>query len=192
MKKKVLNALFICLIVIFVVITSFSVYADICYDRNIVVIGSSMQNTLEEGDIASIRKIKYVKEIKCGDIIVYSHNENDVIKRVIGTPGDHVQINNIGEIYINDIPLDETSYLGDKFIADTCLVGLKVYYDVTLKDNEYYTLGDNRGVSLDCRTYGPIEENSIKGKLRCVYAHGTYNANKNKVENKHPIGWIFF
>ncbi len=115
--------------------------------------GDSMNKTFKNGDILILYKLSKINRF---DVIVL-HEEKDnekIIKRVIGMPGDTVAIKD-GEIYINDEKID------DKYAY-----GMTSDYDrITLKSDEYFILGDNRLISKDSRYFGPIKEKEIKGKV---------------------------
>ena len=85
------------------------------------------------------------------------------IKRVIGLPGDHVQIKN-GDVYVNDEKLEE-KYLQD-FVKTYDLGGK--YVDIVVPNDTVYVLGDNRGESVDSRRFGciPIEKIESKAVFR--------------------------
>lgn len=192
MKGKRLNILLNVLIVIFVILTAFTIALRTFYNVGTIVIGNSMNNTLNEGDLALIKKGKYVKKITYEDVIVFEHGEKEVIKRVIGLPGDHIIINNIGMVFVNDNQLDETKFIGEEYTLDTWSNGIKTFYDVVLGNDEYYVMGDNRKVSYDSRSYGPIKKDCIVGKLKIVYAHGDFNQDDGSIKNIKPIKWILF
>ncbi|MHB8752921.1 MAG: signal peptidase I [Aggregatilineales bacterium] len=90
-----------------------------------------------------------------------SNNCDDLIKRVIGLPGDTVQIK-AGHASINGTPLDEP-YTADQFCDRNC--------DGTwqLSPNQYFVLGDNRNNSSDSRVFGPIDRSLIVGKAWVRY-----------------------
>lgn len=115
--------------------------------------GDSMKNTLKNGDILLLYKLSSIDRF---DIIVLDEEKDNekIIKRVIGLPGETVAIKN-GKIYINDKVIDDEYAYGET--SD--------YNKVTLKDDEYFILGDNRLISKDSRYFGPIKENEIKGKI---------------------------
>ena len=115
--------------------------------------GDSMKNTLKNGDILLLYKLSSINRF---DIIVLDEEKDNekIIKRVIGMPGETVAIKK-GKIYINDKVIDDEYAYGET--SD--------YNKVTLRDNEYFILGDNRLISKDSRYFGPIKENEIKGKI---------------------------
>ena len=146
---------------------------------------SSMQDTLMEGQHLFVEKLtyKFVNPVK-GDIIVFIENKSvngfieeikifmtDVkevfkpvneksnvrlVKRVIGTPGDLVDIKD-GKVYVNDVELDEPYVKGETNKRDFQL-------PVTVPYGKYFVLGDNRGVSKDSRIFGFIDKSQVEGK----------------------------
>lgn len=115
--------------------------------------GDSMKNTLKNGDILLLYKLSSIDRF---DIIVLDEEKDNekIIKRVIGLPGETVAIKK-GKIYINDKVIDDEYAYGQT--TD--------YNKVTLRDDEYFILGDNRLISKDSRYFGPIKDNEIKGKI---------------------------
>ena len=129
-----------------------------------VVIGPSMQLTLYEGDNLIVDKISYrFHEPERFDIIVFPYQYKEdtyFIKRIIGMPGETVQITDKGEILINGEELVE-SY-GREVIKDPGLAS----DPVTLGEDEYFVMGDNRNYSKDSRfpDVGNIRRADIIGK----------------------------
>ena len=115
--------------------------------------GDSMKNTLKNGDILLLYKLGSINRL---DIIVLDEEKDNekIIKRVIGLPGETVVIKK-GKIYINDKVIDDEYAYGET--SD--------YDKVTLEDDEYFILGDNRLISKDSRYFGPIKKSEIKGKI---------------------------
>ena len=112
------------------------------------VSGESMENTLDDGDQLIVDKLTYrFHDPERFDIIVFPFRYKDntyYIKRIIGLPGETVQIAD-GEIYINGEVLEE-SY-GREVMQDAGLAA----GPITLGDDEYFVLGDNRNYSSDSR-----------------------------------------
>ena len=77
------------------------------------------------------------------------------IKRIVGTPGDHVNIESIGSIFVNDIEL-EIKNVNNTNNGDI--------FEIKLADNEYFLVGDNRENSFDSRMFGSISSDRIIGK----------------------------
>lgn len=129
--------------------------------RIVIVKGESMQNTLNNKDRLIAEKITTnFGEIERFDIVIFDpHNDVDKywIKRVIGLPGETVQI--IGQdIYINGERLDED--YGKEPIKDAGFV----VTPYTLQEDEYFVLGDNRCNSTDGRWIGPVKLKDIDGR----------------------------
>lgn len=114
--------------------------------------GSSMKNTLKDNDILLLYKLGSIKR---NDIVVLdeSYDNEIIIKRIIGLPGETVAIKN-GKIYVNNKEYDDKFAYGET--SD--------YDKITLGDDEYFILGDNRIVSKDSRYFGPVKEKEIIGK----------------------------
>ena len=115
--------------------------------------GASMDKTLENGQILLLYKLGNVKRY---DIVVLDEEIEDeiIIKRIIGMPNDTVEIKN-GKIYVNDEEIEEEYAYGQT--SD--------YDKITLGDDEYFILGDNRPISKDSRYFGPVKKDEIIGKV---------------------------
>ena len=140
----------------------------------IKVNGTSMMNTLSDGDTMILNKISMkVKDIKRFQIVVIKENDSYLIKRVIGLPGDHIKYvvdddNETGVLYINGKKVeetfidDDTKYLTCKAETDICKDGIRI------AENHYFVMGDNRGNSIDSRIIGVINIKDISGTTRFV------------------------
>lgn len=136
------------------------------------VVGQSMSETLENGDQILVNRFMYkVIGPKANDVIVFLPNGNEkshyYVKRVIGVPGDTVQIKN-GRIYVNGTEFTEKVDVAA--IEDAGLAADAV----TLGDDEYFVLGDNRNNSEDSRyaNIGNIKREYIIGKAWFVISTG--------------------
>ena len=120
--------------------------------------GSSMETTLNDGDLViSLNDGKY----KTGDVIGFYYNNVVLIKRVIATSGDWVDIDEDGTVSVNGSPLDEP-YVTDKSIGE-CNISLP--YQVP--QGKCFVLGDHRASSIDSRNtqVGCISNDVIVGRL---------------------------
>ena len=128
------------------------------------VVGSSMESTLSDGDNLIVDKISYrFQDPERYDIIVFpfQYAKNTYyIKRIIGMPGETVRIDSDGVIYINDEEL--TEFHGKEIIADPGVARK----EITLGNDEYFVLGDNRNNSTDSRdpSVGNIRKKDILGR----------------------------
>lgn len=112
------------------------------------VSGSSMETTLSDGDNLIVDKISFrFRDPKRYEIIVFPYQYEDntyYIKRIIGLPGETVQVMD-GKVYIDGQELDE--HYGNEEMLDPGIAGEQI----TLGDDEYFVLGDNRNHSADSR-----------------------------------------
>lgn len=137
--------------------------------------GDSMLPTLNSGDVIFTQKIStYFDNYDRGDIVIldasnmegYSREEY-LIKRVVGLPGETIRIAD-GNVYIKSPGSEEFFQLVENYLTPGTLTevtgrGLREGYDeITLGPDEYYCLGDNRGISNDSRNLGPFSEKRIK------------------------------
>lgn len=143
----------------------------------IVVDGPSMQPTLHDNDFMIVNKISYrFGEPDRKDIIVFHATESkDYIKRVIGVPGDHVEMID-DTLYINGEIVDEP-YLdsekealedGGNLTNDFTLEDLPGNYE-EIPEGYVLVLGDNRRNSTDSRYIGLIPEDQIVGKVQLTF-----------------------
>jgi len=127
------------------------------------IIGPSMNPTLEENDLVFVSKLHYkILNVRQGDVVVFENNGvKNLVKRVIGLPGDKVEFkNNI--LYINDEAFKE-EYLKDDMVTydfSSCDLG-----ECIIPENYYLVLGDNRLNSQDSRELGFISKDDIIGKV---------------------------
>lgn len=125
------------------------------------IYGTSMEPTLMEGDIVISVKSNTFQP---GEIIAFYYNNKILLKRVIGNPGDWIDIQSDGTVLINNVPLEEP-YLVDKSIG---VCDLDLPYQVP--EGRIFVMGDNRSVSLDSRSsaIGCVAEEQIVGRLTSV------------------------
>ena len=128
--------------------------------------GSSMESALSHGDNLIVDKISYrFRKPERFDIIVFPYKYEEktyYIKRIIGMPGETVRIDDDGNIYINGEVLQE-SY--GREIIDEDHIG-RAKKEITLAEDEYFVMGDNRNASSDSRdpSVGNIKRGDIIGR----------------------------
>ena len=132
------------------------------------IYGSSMEPTLTDGQIVVSFK---VKEVEKGDIIAFYYNNKILIKRVIGTAGDWVNISDDGTVFVND-EMQEEPYIPKKAEGSPDIM---LPYQVP--DSKLFVMGDNRGASADSRhtAVGCVAQEQIVGKVVfCVWPLGEF------------------
>ncbi len=120
--------------------------------------GSSMTESLQDGDIVvALNSSGY----KTGDVIAFYYNNNILVKRVIASSGDWVDIDEKGNVYVNDEPLEEP-YITEKSLGD-CNITLP--YQVP--DERCFVMGDHRATSIDSRNtaVGCVSNDMVIGKI---------------------------
>ena len=176
--REFLEAIVLALVVFLLIQTSV---------QNFKVEGSSMQPTLEGGQYLLVNKLVYLRidkerlsrivpfwrvddteqsfavhPPKRGEVIVFHFPRDpsrDFVKRVIGVPGDRVQMRN-GTVFVNGQALNEP-YLTSRDNSNMD--------QIFLREEQYFVLGDNRRGSNDSRNWGPVPEANILGKVWIIY-----------------------
>lgn len=122
------------------------------------IYGGSMSPCLEEGNIVMSVKTSNLKQ---GDVIAFYYNNKILIKRVIAGPGEWVDIDEDGNVYVNQEKLDEP-YVKDPSLGDC---NIELPYQVP--DERYFVMGDHRSVSVDSRnsSVGCVTKDQIVGKI---------------------------
>jgi signal peptidase I len=152
--KRIIKELipYIIIIVVVIIIRAYIV-------TPVIVVGDSMVPTLEDGQILLLNKLDYkFNEISRYDVVVIEIEKNEIIKRVIGLPGEYIEYSN-NTLYINgheeeNIHNFETEDFKLEDICDNCK---------KIPEGKYLVLGDNRTISSDSRIIGLIDEKDIKG-----------------------------
>lgn len=187
--RELLEAVVLALLVFFVIQISI---------QNFRVEGHSMRPTLQGGEYLMVNKLVYFRidmqrlarlvpfwDVEAaeerypffahpperGDVVVFHappRQERDFVKRVVGLPGERVQIKD-GTVFIDRVKLDEP-YLSNIDLSGSmdCVPKLEAL-DCRLQENQYFVLGDNRNSSNDSRDWGPAPLENIVGKVWFVY-----------------------
>ena len=133
-------------IIIFIIIIRMYIITPVRVD------GTSMNQTLADGDILLLYKMAQYDRY---DIVVLDEEYDDeiIIKRIIGLPGETVEIKD-NKIYIDEVEINDDYAYGET--SD--------YEKITLDDGEYFILGDNRLISKDSRYFGPVKKDDLMGE----------------------------
>lgn len=117
-----------------------------------------MAPTLTEGEIVVTVKNS---EFKPGDVVAFYYNNKILVKRVIGTPGDWIEIDEEGRVRVNQILLEEP------YVQEYALGECDIEMPYQVPDGRIFVMGDNRATSVDSRstTVGCISEEEIVGKI---------------------------
>lgn len=157
--------------------------------------GASMNDTLVDGEIMIVSKTSYATayvpfvgsypiggEPQRFDVIICRYPDRgntNFVKRVIGLPGDRVQMIN-GYLYVNGEKYDEP-YINDAYRSGW----LNNFSEYTVPEGKYFVMGDHRNNSNDSRSVGPIDRNMIVGHVvQVVFPFGNFRSIPNglKVE----------
>ena len=162
-KKSVILEVFITIIEIIIVVLAGFLIVRFGFEY-MNMSGSNMEPTLKDGDTILINKMSYkLHSVKRNDVVVVKQTGSEhnyyIVQRVIGLPGEKIKISN-GEIYINGKSLDE------KYDFPLMKNGGLALDQITLDDNEYFMLCDNRNDCEDSRntTIGNVLKSNIVGK----------------------------
>lgn len=142
--KEFLPYFIVILVVIFIKIFVFS---------PIRVNGASMNPTLNDKDIMILNEISYgFSDIVRFDIVVVKEENEYLIKRIIGLPGEKIEYK------------DNKLYIDGKYVKEDFKHMETMDFSTTLGEDEYFIMGDNRTNSTDSRIFGPISRDEIIGK----------------------------
>lgn len=122
------------------------------------ITGSSMTNTLQDRDIVvALRGSKF----KTGDLVAFYYNNNILVKRVIATEGQWVNITEDGTVYVDNVALDEP-YVNDKALGEC---NIQLPYQVP--EGKVFVMGDHRSTSVDSRStaLGCVSNEMLLGRI---------------------------
>jgi signal peptidase I len=132
-----------------------------------IVEGPSMQPNFFTGQFVIVSRLNYMlSEPTHGDVVVFHYPNNpeeDYIKRVIGVPGDTIEIRDT-QVYVNGVLIEEP-YINEACNRSSCPD--RVY--PTLGADEYFVMGDNRNHSSDSRRFGAVNRRFIVGEALLRY-----------------------
>lgn len=124
------------------------------------IAGNSMEPGLKEGNIVVLIK---TDKLKTGDLCAFYYSNKILIKRVIGTPGDYIDIQSDGTVLVNGEPLDEP------YVSEKALGECDTEFPFQVPENQYFVMGDRRETSIDSRSsvIGCVPTDQMVGKIFC-------------------------
>lgn len=120
--------------------------------------GTSMTDTLQNEDIVvAVNSSKF----KTGDVVAFYYNNNILIKRVIASSGDWVDIDEDGNVYVNEVKLDEP------YVKELALGECDIDLPYQVPDKKCFVMGDHRATSIDSRStaVGCVSDDAVVGKI---------------------------
>lgn len=140
------------------VVAAVAVLAAMLFFPIFRVTGSSMEPTLHPKEIVVCLKSS---RFQSGDLVAFYYNNKVLLKRVIGTAGDTIEIDDSGNVFVNGSQLDEP------YITKKSLGQCDIDFPYQVPDNRIFVMGDNRETSVDSRTtaVGCIADESVIGKV---------------------------
>ncbi|WP_288887300.1 signal peptidase I [uncultured Eubacterium sp.] len=123
------------------------------------VTGTSMTPTLTNGTVVVCKR---TTSLKRGDIVAFYYNNKVLLKRVIGLPGDYIEVRTDGTVLVNNEAIDEP-YIDSPSYGENDLT-----YPYQVPEDRYFVMGDHRSTSVDSRskTIGCVSEEEVLGKVK--------------------------
>jgi len=168
-KRLQHNALFwktlISTISTLIVVAAISVLLSFLFFPVIQVSGDSMEPTLSDGDVLLLRKSG---GFKTGQLCCISWQNKLLIKRVIGIPGDYVDMDDEGNIFVNNHLVDEP------YVSEKSRGKCDLEFPMQVPDGKYFVLGDHRETSIDSRNsaIGFVDKSQVLGTVLVRMWHG--------------------
>ncbi len=141
-----------------IVVAAIAVLVSMLFLPVLRVTGSSMTPTMQNDELIICSKRSNFKQ---GDIVAFYFNNKILLKRVIATAGDYINITSDGTVYVNGDKLDEP------YVSELALGTCDIEMPYQVPDNRIFVMGDHRSVSIDSRstTVGCIADEYVIGKV---------------------------
>lgn len=141
-----------------IIVSAIAILISTLFFPVLKITGDSMESALSQGNFVILTK---TKELERGELCAFYWRNKMLVKRVIGLPGETINIDFEGNVYINDRIIDEP------YIIKKSLGTVNIEFPYKIQENEYFVLGDNRENSVDSRSLeiGAISKDRMIGKL---------------------------
>lgn len=145
--------------IIFIIIILFVLTEYVCvFQKNT---GNSMDPSIKDGDLTLV--YEFDKAYGIGDVISFRKDDKKYISRIIAIQGDTIDINDEGQVLINGEIIEEEGIFYETYKSRNTIL------PITLKENEYFVLGDMRASAKDSRDFGTVTSSEIIGKIIYIF-----------------------
>ena len=141
-----------------IVVAAIAVIISTFFITVLQIRGTSMEPTFHEGELVVA---SHSHNFEPGDVVAFYYNNTVLLKRVIGNPGDWIDIDQDGVVSVNGVALEED------YVTDLSLGNPDISFPYQVPENRYFVLGDHRSVSIDSRsdTIGTVADDQVIGKV---------------------------
>jgi signal peptidase I len=186
--KKTIAILSQLLFVFLILVGGFVIFHNI-YFTPIKIVGSSMEPTLRNQEFGVMDQSEgALNGLQRFDIVIVKQNpsvDRYLIKRVIGLPGETLAFDTVGNLTINNESVDQPFIPIVGYQDRTCInVNAQGCTPITLDEQSYFVMGDNRGSSTDSRIFGPIPRSQLIGQLFAI--EGICQGNTTSASTEDP------
>ncbi len=155
-------------LIVVVVVAALAVLVSSFFITVLRVTGESMTPTLQTGEIVIAQNSS---TFDAGDLIAFYYNNKVLVKRVLGSPGDWIDIDSEGNVSVNG------SLIQEDYVSDKSLEPTDISFPYQVPENRYFVLGDHRQASIDSRSnaVGCVTKEQLVGKIVFrIYPFGAF------------------